>query len=367
MASTAAAGARAPAMLVMALVAVVLAATAVWMTWDTRTQLHSLEQELVRRQQGSADQSAEALVLARQAQEVSRDSAAKAALLEARLAEVALQRGQLDDLIQSLSRSRDENVVADIEAAIRVAMQQSALTGSAEPLVVALRSADDRLARINQPRLERLRRAIASDLDRVRSVGVPDIGALLIKIDEVVRLADELPLVSEAAITGRHAGEARAIPAGTASAPVASATVPRKGSAASAQAASAGASSPVWMLAWSRPFDEIWSELRSLLRVTRIERPEAMLIAPEQGFLLRENLKLRLLNARLSVLSRQLDAASADLQSAQQAINRYFDASSRKTQVAVELLRQIAQQSRLIGVPKPDETLVATAAAVAGR
>jgi len=92
-----------------------------------------------------------------------------------------------------------------------------------------------------------------------------------------------------------------------------------------------------------------------------------MLIAPEQGFLLRENLKLRLLNARLSVLSRQLDAASADLQSAQQAINRYFDASSRKTQVAVELLRQIAQQSRLIGVPKPDETLVATAAAVAGR
>jgi len=196
------------AMLVMALVAVVLAATAVWMTWDTRTQLHSLEQELVRRQQGSADQSAEALVLARQAQEVSRDSAAKAALLEARLAEVALQRGQLDDLIQSLSRSRDENVVADIEAAIRVAMQQSALTGSAEPLVVALRSADDRLARINQPRLERLRRAIASDLDRVRSVGVPDIGALLIKIDEVVRLADELPLVSEAAITGRHAGEA---------------------------------------------------------------------------------------------------------------------------------------------------------------
>ncbi len=357
-------------MLVMALVALVLAATAVWMTWDARTQLHGLEQELVRRQQGSADQSAEALVLAKQAQEISRDSAAKAALLEARLAEVALQRGQLDDLIQSLSRSRDENVVADIDAAIRVAMQQSALTGSAEPLVVALRSADDRLARINQPRLERLRRAIARDLDRVRSVSVPDIGALLIKIDEAVRLADELPLVSEAAITGRNAADARGSPAGTASAPAAStasAAVPRKGSASSAQAASASASSPVWMLAWSRPLDEIWSELRSLLRITRIERPEAMLIAPEQGFLLRENLKLRLLNARLSVLSRQLDAASADLQSAQQAINRYFDASSRKTQVAVELLRQIAQQSRLIGVPKPDETLVATAAAVAGR
>jgi uroporphyrin-3 C-methyltransferase len=338
--------------LVILLVTLVLGATAVWMTWDTRNQLQGLEQELVRRQQGSADQSAEALVLAKQAQEVSRDSAAKAALLEARLAEVALQRGQLDDLIQSLSRSRDENVVADIDAAIRVAMQQSALTGSAEPLVVALRSADERLARINQPRLERLRRAISHDLDRVRAVGVPDIGALLIKLDEMVRLADELPLVSEAAILGRSGVEARtgaAHPAG------------------SAQAASAGASSPVWMLAWSRPLDEIWSELRSLLRVTRIERPEAMLLAPEQGFLLRENLKLRLLNARLSVLSRQLEAANSDLQSAQQAIGRYFDASSRKTQVAAELLRQVAQQSRLIGVPRPDETLAAMAAAVAGR
>jgi uroporphyrin-III C-methyltransferase len=345
-------------------VALVLAATAVWMTWDTRTQLQGLEQVLVRRQQGSADQSAEALVLARQAQEISRDSAAKAALLEARLAEVALQRGQLDDLIQSLSRSRDENVVSDIDAAIRVAMQQSALTGSAEPLVVALRSADDRLARINQPRLERLRRAIARDLDRVRSVSVPDIGALLIKIDEAVRLADELPLISEAAIAGRNGVEAHVI----AAAPPASAAASRKGgAAASAQPVSTSASSPVWMLAWSRPLEEIWGELRSLLRITRIDQPEAMLIAPEQGFLLRENLKLRLLNARLSVLSRQLEAAGSDLQSAQQAIGRYFDPNSRRTQVAAELLRQIAQQSRLIGVPRPDETLVATVAAVAGR
>ena len=345
-------------------VALVLAATAVWMTWDTRTQLQGLEQELVRRQQGSAEQSAEALVLARQAQEVSRDSAAKAALLEAKVAETALQRGQLDELIQSLSRSRDENVVADIDAAIRVAMQQSALTGSAEPMVVALRSADDRLARINQPRLEPLRRAIARDLDRVRSVSVPDIGALLIKIDEAVRLADELPLIADAANAGRNPVEARA---GLAPPPAASAAAVRKGDAARAQAASESASSPVWMLAWSRPLDEIWSELRNLLRITRIDRPEAMLIAPEQGFLLRENLKLRLLNARLSVLSRQLEAASADLQDAQQAISRYFDAGSRKTQVALELLRQISQQSRLVGVPRPDDTLVAMAAAVAGR
>ena len=196
-----AADARRPSRLglLVGLTGLVLALFAGGLAWTTRSELADLERELVRRQQTSADQSAEARVLATEARDVSRDTAAKTALLDAKLAEVALQRGQLDDLLQSLSRSRDENAIADIDAAIRVALQQSTLTGSAEPLVLALRSADERLARINQPRLERLRRAIARDLDRVRAVSVPDIGALLIKLDEMVRLADEMPLTIEAA------------------------------------------------------------------------------------------------------------------------------------------------------------------------
>ena len=55
-----------------------------------------------------------------------------------------------------------------------------------------------------------------------------------------------------------------------------------------------------------------------------------MLIAPEQAFFLRENLKLRLLNARLALLSRQFDTAQSDLRDAQSALDRYFDRSSRR-------------------------------------
>ncbi len=95
------------------------------------------------------------------------------ALLEARVAETTMQRSQLEELIQSLARSRDENVLADVEAAIRVALQQSAITGSAEPLVLTLKQADERLARYNQPRLERVRRAVAQDLERARRPASP--------------------------------------------------------------------------------------------------------------------------------------------------------------------------------------------------
>lgn len=341
----------------VAAAAVLVVAASTWMAWSAQQRVQALEQELVRRQQDSQGEATEARVLAKQAQDVSREAAAKSALLEARVAEVALQRGQLEELIQSLSRSRDENLVVDIEAGLRVALQQTAITGSAEPLVAALKSADERLVRVNQPRLEGVRRAIARDLDRVKAVGVADISTLVIKLDEAVRLVDDLPLLSRASDSDAKAGSA--------SAPKSQ----RSANGARAASAPVGQSSAVegWrdqLLQWWSP---AWNELRSLVRVTRIDAPEAMLIAPEQSFFLRENLKLKLLNARLALLSRQFDTAQSDLQTALAALNRYFDGSSRKTAAAAELIRQVASQSRQGGVPRPDDTLAALAAAAAGR
>ncbi len=317
--------------------------------WMAQQRVYQLELELVRRQQNSQSQSTEANVIAKQAQEQVREAAAKVALLEARVAEVALQRSQLEELIQSLSRSRDENILGDVEAAIRVAMQQTAISGSAEPLVGALRQADERLARYDQPRLEGVRRAIARDLDRVRAAAVADLPTLGIKLDEAVRLVDELPLVSvaEPRRQAPAAAAARARPA--------------------SEAAEGAPWLRGWNDAWSAATDRVWSEVKSLVRVTRIDHPEAMLVAPDQAYFLRENLKLRLLTARLSLTSRQFDTAQADLQGVQRMLERYFEKGSRRTVYMSELIRQVAAQARHGGVPRPDDTLAALAAAVAGR
>ena len=329
------------------------------LAWRVDQRSASLEQELVRRQQDSAGQSTEARMLAKQAQQGMGETIAKVALIEARLAEVAVQRGQLEDLIQSLSRSRDENLLVDVEAGIRVALQQTAITGSAEPLVATLKQSDERLARYGQPRLEGVRRAIARDLDRVKAVSVTDISSLSIKLDEAVRMVDELPLLAEAnAVTQprRDAGKPAGAPT---SAP--------------ARPASAGLGSD--MASWARRVDELWSnvgarvwgEVKSLVRVSRIDHPDAMLLAPEQSFFLRENLKLRLLNARLALLSRQFDTAQSDLLVAQVALARYFDGSSKRTALAAELVKQVTGQARLVSVPRPDDTLAALTTAAAGR
>jgi uroporphyrin-3 C-methyltransferase len=127
----------------------------------------------------------------------------------------------------------------------------------------------------------------------------------------------------------------------------------------------------VWLQAvqdaWSTATDRIWGEVRSLVRVTRIDRPEAMLVSPDQGWFLRENLKLRLLNARLALQSRQYDTVQSDLRDAQSALDRYFDRGSRRVVVATDLIRQVALLARQVSVPRPDETLAAIAAAQAGR
>jgi uroporphyrin-3 C-methyltransferase len=332
--------------------AIALAAVATALVWRTEDRMQSLEQELVRRQQDSQTQATEAALLARQAQELSRDAVAKAALLDARVAEVAQQRGQYEELILSLSRSRDENLLADIEAAVRVAMQQAAITGGAEPVVGALRAADERLTRVGQPRLDAVRRAIGRDVDRIKAVGVSDLATLAAKLDEGVRLVDDAPLLAFE-------------PPASAPAPARAVAVPRAGG----HKPAAPPPEPVGGLTaaaaeWLRA---LWADVASLVRVTRIETPDAVLLAPEQSWFLRENLKLRLLNARLALLSRQFDIAQTDLQTALAVAERHFDRRARKTSQLVELLRSVLAQSRQGGVPRPDDTLAAIATAAAGR
>ncbi|MCA0239922.1 MAG: uroporphyrinogen-III C-methyltransferase [Proteobacteria bacterium] len=325
-----------------------LAAAGLVMAWSTQQRVKALETELVKRQQDSGAQAAEAQLLARQAQEGVHDGAAKLALLEARVAETSLQRSQIEELLQSMARSRDENVLADVEAAVRVAQQQSAITGSADPLVATLKQVDERLSRYAQPRLERVRRAVAQDLEKARAAGATDIPLLSIRLDEVIRQIDELPLLSAVDRRGAPRAPAGARPA-------------------LAAAASASAAAPGWGDGlgerWRGMLEQVWAEVRDLVRVTRIDVPEAMLVAPEQAFFLRENLKLRLLNARLALLSRQFDIAQSDLRDAQSALERYFDRSSRRVNAALDGVRQVAAQARTVAVPRPDATLAAIAAA----
>ena len=323
--------------LVLALgVAALLALLLTALLWE---RLSTLQDQLARQTAEAGANAAEARTLVRESQQRERELAARQAVLEARLGEVALQRSQLEELMQSLSRSRDENLVVDIESAIRLAQQQAQLTGSVEPLLAALRTAEQRVQRVPQARLVPLQRALARDMARIKATPLTDTPTLLARFDELVRLVDELPLANAVAVAKAPAAD--------------TAVKPRNETGLTA-----------W---WQRSLQLVLDEVRGLVRVSRIDHPEAVLLTPEQSFFVRENLKLLLLNARLGLLARQPDAARADLLKAATAMEKYFDANSRRLRAAAGLLQQTREQMKTLELPRVDDTLAALTTAAAGR
>lgn len=304
------------------------------MLWQKLSDIQAL---LARQSADAGNQATEARAMAKQAQELARETAAKLAVSDARLSEVALQRTQLEELMQSLSRSRDENLIVDIESALRLAQQQAQLTGSVEPLLAALKTAETRINRTAQPRLAPVQRAITKDLARIKATTLSDLPALLVKLDELVRMADDLPLANAVGL---------AVPAPQSTAPAPRFVIQR------------------W---WEEAMASVAQELRQLVRISRVETPEAALLSPEQSFFVRENFKLKLLNARLGLLARQQESARSDLAAAAQSLAKYFDNGSRKTQAAAALLVQSQAQMKTLQLPPIDETLAALSTAAAGR
>jgi len=304
-------------------------------------KLSGIQEQLARQSADTGSQAVEARVTSKQAEELARETAARLSVTDAKLSEVALQRSQLEELMQSLSRSRDENLVVDIESAIRLAQQQAQLTGSVQPLLAALNSAEQRLTKVGQPRLAPVLRALTRDIERIKATAVADTPALLFKLDELVRLVDTLPLLN--AVGGVVIDKPVAV-------------VPTT--------SWAKAISMSW---WEKVLTDIWQDAQSLIRVSRIDRPEASMLAPDQSFFVRENLKLRLLNARLGLLARHFDAVQSDMKQANEDLVRYFDMQTRQGQNTLALAREVLAQSKQIEIPRVDDTLAALTTAAAGR
>ena len=299
-------------------------------------KLSRIQEQLARQSADAGQQSVEAKAWAKQAQETVKDNTARLAQIEGKVAEVGLQRTQVDELLQSMSRSRDENLVLDIESSLRLAQQQADMTGSAEPLVAALKTAQLRIKRATQPRLAPLARGVEKDLQRLQTFSGLDLPGILLRLDEAVGLVDGLP--------------------------VAGLSVQMTPQAVPAQAPNENAAS--WLGQWGA---RVLSEFKSLVRVRRVDTPEAMLMSPEQGYFLKENLKLKLLNARLGVLSHQYPAARKDLNSVLQSVKRFADPEQHKARQMLQLLEQLQQMLTTTELPRLDASLAAVGTLSAGR
>jgi uroporphyrin-3 C-methyltransferase len=317
----------------MAGVLVLLAAVVAFLWWDTRGRIGATQDELTRRLHDIETESRDARALARQAQDGLRDSQARIGALEAKLAESQNQQVALEALYQELARNRDEWQLAEIEQVLAIAQQQLQLSGNVRAALLALQLAESRLSRADRPQFLPVRRALARDIDRLKSLPALDVPGLSLALDRLVASVETLPLAFDERVERPAA----------------------KGSAkAGAPAAEEGF--------FERLGGEIWRELRQLVVVRRVDAPEPPLVPPQQAWFLRENLKLRLLNARLALLTRDEAGYREDLRTAQAWIQRYFDARARGAQAALGQIRQLSAASISFEPPSIADSLEAVRA-----
>lgn len=314
------------ALAVLALVVALGAAGGVGYQWyQDRGADDALRRELAKRLADMETQNKDAGVRATQAAIALREAEVKLGVLEAKLAESQSQQMTLEALHQDLSRNRDEWAVADIEQSVLMAGQQLQIAGNVRAALIALENADARLQRIDQPRYAALRRTLSRDIERLKALPMADVYGTSARLDEAIAGIDKLPL----------AMDARARP--DVAAPAVVVDAPQ----------------------WERMLREAWRELRQLVRVQSSGVQDAALLAPEQVFFLRENLKLRLLGARIALLSRDGKSYQGDLRAALVALERHFDVRDNAVAATAETLRKLQSAQVQIEVPDLTETLEA--------
>lgn len=333
-----------PANIALATLAALLLAQ--W--WWSQREIGDLREEMAQRLRNSETFNAETKAIVKSVQDSTREMQAKLSILENKQIEAQGQQLALEQLYQELAKNRDDWALAEIEQVLSTASQQLQLAGNVQGAIIALQNADTRLSHSDKPQFIMIRRAIARDLDRLKALPSVDLTGIALRLDSVISQIDSMPLLSDEK------------PAQAATQPKPSRRMARVETPAKPHHARGNAGSE-WLAdledKWNSWTNEMWTEIKQVIRVRNVESPDALLLSPTQAYYARENLKLRLLNARLALLTRNESAFRSDLNSAQDVIARYFDTRAKQTQTVQALLRQVQASNLSIEMPSLADSL----------
>ncbi|MCW5299852.1 hypothetical protein DXT88_16900 [Herbaspirillum lusitanum] len=335
----------------LTLLVVILAIVLVAQWWVSHSEIRSLREEVARRLQTGDVANTEVKGVLKTVQESTKELQAKVSVLDSKQAESQSQQLALEQLYQDLSKNRDDWALSEIEEVLSTASQQLELAGNVQGALIALQNADKSLSRSDKPQFIAIRRAIARDLDRLKALPTVDVPGIAVRLDSIIGQIDSMPLLSDEK-------------------PVVSVTEPKKQPMRAAPKAAAkpngkgqpaDASSSDWLAdtqeKWQSFSAEMWTELKQLVRIRSVDTPDALLLSPTQAYYARENLKLRLLNARLALLSRNEFAFRNDLAAAQDTIAKYFDTRAKQVQTTQAMLKQVQGSNLSIQMPTLSESI----------
>ncbi|HFC5885164.1 TPA: uroporphyrinogen-III C-methyltransferase [Neisseria meningitidis] len=228
---------------------------------------------------------------------------------------------------RELTKGRADWLVDETDTILNLAAQQLVLTGNIQTAVGVLEHIDSRLSRFNQAELLPIKQAVSSDLAELKNRPYVDISGTALRLDRLETAVFGLPLILDGVL--------------------------KPGVQVKNEAASAS-----W---WQNVWEKSLGTLKGLVEIRRLENNDAMLISPEQAYFVRENLRLRLLDARTALMQRNSEVYQGDLNNAEAAVRQYFDAKSPATQ---SWLKELAELKALDVRMTADDGLKASLNAV---
>lgn len=349
--------------LLLAVVGLGLLVFVSWQWWETRQQLAGVREEVGRRllaaeQTAQREQRTDESLL-----DENRKLATRLDDIEQRLGETRDQEAALQALYQDVARGREEIEILEVEQAVTLAVQQLQLAGNVPAALLALRSADANLARLDKAKHLPLRKALAADIAVLMALPLVDVPGISLRIEQLVQGIDKLPLK----VYGRPLEASKNAPAQPSPQQDSQQIVveekkiePPVAEAAAANGVAAEPSPELEgekltldsALAGLREFAGLaWAEIRSMIRIQRFDRAEPALLAPGQEFFLRENLKLRLLSARLALFSRDQWTYRNELSTAKHWLENYFLDDAPAVSAAASQLDELLASEIVIDLP----------------
>ena len=285
---------------------------------------------------------------------------------ESRIAAAQQELATVTDRLRRAEAERDrvaslyERVLADANALaldelgnlVESAAQQLAAGADPRGALLLLRTARARAAQFDTPTLAPFAEALQADIARLDAVVMADVSTVARRLGELAQQAALLPVASD-----EH---------------LAAAMVPGPAEATSSSPPTVQSDTGgFWAGVQARTrelldLDQAQQELSKMVRVTRVDAASPVMVAPEQSYFLTQNLRLTLMNARLSLLARDLPAYAADLQQAREWLQEHFVGDARSVQAMAAALRELSELPALTEPVSIDGSRRALAAIAAG-
>lgn len=112
-------------------------------------------------------------------------------------------------------------------------------------------------------------------------------------------------------------------------------------------------------LAFGETVDSARREFRKVVSIQRVDNPDVQLVTAEQRQVVRGDVRLQLLNARVNLLNREEGLFRQDLGRGISTLERWFDPASREVQASIASLRELQGVPLTLKAPDLTETLTA--------